>query len=107
MLIDNQCSIYEHRPRTCRTYDCRVFAAAGLDDTDERQFGPGSAPPRRPGGSSRLPRSTHAGSHLAVRAAAAYLEEHPNVLRHYRRSGDRDSARRAGDPDPRRVPRAR
>src|ERR1700722_9642154 len=31
MLIDNRCSIYEHRPRTCRTYDCRVLPAAGLD----------------------------------------------------------------------------
>lgn len=30
MFIDNQCSIYEHRPHTCRTYDCRVFPAAGL-----------------------------------------------------------------------------
>ena len=39
MLIDNRCSIYEHRPRTCRTYDCRVFAATGLDaaDGDERK----------------------------------------------------------------------
>lgn len=31
MLIDGGCSIYEHRPRTCRMYDCRVFAAAGVD----------------------------------------------------------------------------
>ena len=31
MLVDGACSIYEHRPRTCRTYDCRVFAAAGID----------------------------------------------------------------------------
>ncbi len=30
MLIDGACSIYEHRPRTCRAYDCRVFAASGL-----------------------------------------------------------------------------
>jgi Fe-S-cluster containining protein len=30
MLVEGQCSIYEHRPRTCRTYDCRVFAAAGV-----------------------------------------------------------------------------
>jgi len=30
MLIDGACSIYVHRPRTCRTYDCRVFAASGL-----------------------------------------------------------------------------
>ena len=31
MLIDGACSIYEHRPRTCRTYDCRIFPATGLD----------------------------------------------------------------------------
>ena len=30
MLVDNQCSIYEHRPQTCRTYDCRAFAATGI-----------------------------------------------------------------------------
>ena len=30
MLVDGRCSIYEHRPRTCRTYDCRVFAAADV-----------------------------------------------------------------------------
>jgi Fe-S-cluster containining protein len=31
MLIDNACSIYEHRPKTCRTYDCRLFAATGVE----------------------------------------------------------------------------
>jgi hypothetical protein len=31
-----RCTIYAHRPLTCRTYDCRVFAAAGIDaDRDE------------------------------------------------------------------------
>jgi uncharacterized protein len=25
-----RCAIYDHRPRTCRVYDCRVFAAAGI-----------------------------------------------------------------------------
>ncbi len=30
MLVDGACSIYEHRPRTCRTYDCRIFAATGV-----------------------------------------------------------------------------
>ena len=35
MLIDNRCSIYEHRPQTCRTYDCRVFPAAGVELEDE------------------------------------------------------------------------
>lgn len=31
MLIDSKCSIYEHRPRTCRTYDCRMFPATGIE----------------------------------------------------------------------------
>lgn len=30
MLGNAGCRIYEHRPRTCRTYDCRVFAAADV-----------------------------------------------------------------------------
>lgn len=30
MLSDSGCTIYAHRPRTCRTYDCRIFAAAGV-----------------------------------------------------------------------------
>ncbi len=30
MLVDNECSIYEHRPQACRDYDCRVLAATGL-----------------------------------------------------------------------------
>ena len=36
MLVDDKCSIYEHRPRACRTYDCRVFAAAGLVVDDDK-----------------------------------------------------------------------
>lgn len=35
MLADGACSIYEHRPRTCRTYDCRVFAATGISPEDD------------------------------------------------------------------------
>jgi Fe-S-cluster containining protein len=30
MLVDDKCSIYEYRPQTCRSYDCRVFAATGI-----------------------------------------------------------------------------
>lgn len=36
MLTDDGCSIYAHRPRACRTYDCRIFAATGID-VDEAQ----------------------------------------------------------------------
>ena len=30
MLVDGLCSIYDDRPRTCRSYDCRIFAAADV-----------------------------------------------------------------------------
>jgi uncharacterized protein len=35
MLINDRCSIYEHRPFTCRTYDCRIFAATGVAVGDD------------------------------------------------------------------------
>lgn len=31
MLADDGCSIYAVRPRACRTYDCRVFPASGVE----------------------------------------------------------------------------
>jgi Fe-S-cluster containining protein len=34
LLVGGRCSIYEDRPRTCRTYDCRVFAATGVAPDD-------------------------------------------------------------------------
>jgi Fe-S-cluster containining protein len=37
MLADNKCSIYEYRPQTCRSYDCRMFAATGVEPDAETQ----------------------------------------------------------------------
>jgi Fe-S-cluster containining protein len=39
-LLDEtgRCTIYARRPLTCRTYDCRVFAAAGID-ADREEIG--------------------------------------------------------------------
>ncbi len=77
MLRDRACSIYDDRPRTCRTYDCRVFAAAGLSavaddkpDIDRR---------------ARLWEFSYAtdadrARHDAVRTAATALREHPDLL---------------------------
>jgi hypothetical protein len=31
MLQSGKCSIYHDRPQTCLDYDCRIFAAAGID----------------------------------------------------------------------------
>jgi Fe-S-cluster containining protein len=36
MLGEAGCTIYEHRPRTCRVYDCRVFAAAGVEPDEDQ-----------------------------------------------------------------------
>ena len=67
---DGSCTIYDHRPRTCRVYDCRVFAAAGVDADRE-------AITRQ----SRRWRFTYPASedgeeHEAVRAAARFLRDH-------------------------------
>jgi len=37
MLVDNQCSIYVDRPQTCRSYDCRIFAATGVPVDQQTQ----------------------------------------------------------------------
>ena len=36
MYTGGGCSIYANRPETCRTYDCRVFTAAGMNAGPER-----------------------------------------------------------------------
>jgi len=35
MLGEHGCTIYEHRPRACRVYDCRIFAVAGVEPVDK------------------------------------------------------------------------
>jgi hypothetical protein len=35
-MRDGCCSIYQGRPQTCRDYDCRIYAAAGLDPDGDR-----------------------------------------------------------------------
>ncbi len=77
MLIDDKCSIYDHRPQTCRAYDCRIFAASGIDADPEKveitrrtrrwQFGFSTDDDRT--------------RHLAVQAGASYLAAHPVLLR--------------------------
>ncbi len=77
MLIDNRCSIYRHRPRACRTYDCRIFPAAGLgiDDDDKVLI---ARQARR--WQFRFPTEADRLQHEAVRAAATFLDQHPELL---------------------------
>jgi len=77
MLVDDRCSIYEHRPRACRTYDCRVFPASGVEAD-------AAAQPDLARRVSRW-RFTYDGPddhrrHDAVRAAAAFLRRHADAL---------------------------
>jgi len=69
MLTGGRCSIYEQRPLTCRTYDCRVFAAAGIAaDSD---------PITRQARRWRFSHPTRddRDQHAAVRAAARFVRE--------------------------------
>jgi Fe-S-cluster containining protein len=67
MLTTDGCSIYEHRPRTCRTYDCRVFPATGLAPDDDQVLIAARA--ARWGFS--FPAAEDREAHAAVRAASA------------------------------------
>jgi hypothetical protein len=76
MLVDGRCSIYEHRPRTCRTYDCRVFAAAEVGTGEDQVLIHLRARRWRFGYATEADRTRHA----AVRAAAAHLRAHAGEL---------------------------
>ena len=77
MLVDDKCSIYEHRPRTCRVYDCRVFPAAGvaIEDADKVLIDQRAKRWRfsYATGDDRV-------RHEAVQAAATFLDEHGAVV---------------------------
>ena len=77
MLVEGKCSIYEHRPRACRTYDCRVFPATGLDaDDDDKPLIAERARRWR----FSYPTGTDRADHDAVLAAAAFVRDHPDDL---------------------------
>jgi Fe-S-cluster containining protein len=71
MLVDNRCSIYDHRPRVCRSYDCRIFAASGTE-VDELDEGIGQRARRW---RFELPTDTDRAEYQAVRLAGAFLDE--------------------------------
>ncbi len=72
MLVDDLCTIYDHRPRTCRTYDCRVLAAADLtlDDATKAAIAERVSQWR-----FSHPTAEDEREHRAVRDAAAFVGE--------------------------------
>jgi Fe-S-cluster containining protein len=77
MLVDDRCSIYEHRPMTCRKFDCRVLSAAGLDPD-----GPGqeALTERVLAWRFDVRAQRDRVARDAVRAAVAYLDAHPECF---------------------------
>ena len=77
MLVDDRCSIYEDRPQTCRKFDCRVLSAAGLEPD-----GPGQdeLADRVRSWQFGLDTVRDRGARDAVRAAVAFLDEHPECF---------------------------
>lgn len=72
MFTARQCSIYRDRPQTCRDYDCRVFAAAGIEAGGaEREIINRRVREWQFSYSTDTERATHD----AVRAAAAFIRD--------------------------------
>jgi uncharacterized protein len=77
MLVDGKCSIYAHRPQTCRSYDCRVFPAAGIaaGDHDKELI---NLRIRR--WKFSYPTEGDRNEQFAVQAAARFLREHADCF---------------------------
>ncbi len=78
MLIEDRCSIYDDRPRACRTYDCRVFPATGTEPDGVGQEPIVERVRRWRFDLQTTPDEVAQGE--ALRAAAAYLRGHPEVF---------------------------
>ena len=73
MFENGRCSIYSSRPETCRTYDCRVFAAAGMNaGPDKTVINERIASWRFDYADAQDERR-----HRAVTAAANFMRQHP------------------------------
>jgi len=73
MLEKGKCVIYEHRPLTCRNYDCRVFTAAGIAAGGDDKAVINQRVERW---KFSYPTESDRNEHLAVRAAATFIREH-------------------------------
>ena len=72
MFANGNCTIYSHRPETCRTYDCRVFAAASVNAGEGRT----EINERIASWRFEYPTPRDREEHRAVTAAANFLRQH-------------------------------
>ena len=71
MFKDRSCSIYAQRPRTCRDYDCRIFAAAGINAGEGKDV----INERVQAWTFTYESENEKRAHAAVRAAAAFIRD--------------------------------
>jgi len=74
MLKGVKCSIYNFRPKTCRIYDCRIFAAAGISADDG---GNALIAKQAKRWKFNYPAKRDRAEHSAVKAAAKFIRQHP------------------------------
>jgi len=72
MLHAGKCSIYTDRPQTCRDYDCRIFAAAGIDAGGEDKH---VINRRVRAWRFTYPTDAERKAHEAIRATAAFIRD--------------------------------
>jgi uncharacterized protein len=77
MFLHDACSIYENRPLTCRQYDCRIFAAAGIDAGDGKDKILITERSRQ--WEFAYPSENDLLQHNAVKTAARFLAGHPDL----------------------------
>ncbi len=77
LLGETGCTIYAERPRTCRRFDCRLFAAAGLPAGGADKAGINDRAARW---AFAYPRTEDAQAHAAVRAAAAFIRDQADAF---------------------------
>jgi len=87
-LSDRACSIYPDRPRTCRDYDCRIYAATGLVPAGDRPVISKRVASWR---FSFPARQDHA-EWTAVRRAAEFIGQHPQLFPATMRAGSPTAA---------------
>jgi hypothetical protein len=88
MLRAGRCSIYSDRPRTCRDYDCRVYAAAGLLPDGDRPVIHERVGAWRFG----IDSSADQDAAVAVRRAAQFIRRHASAFPPAMRAGSATAA---------------
>lgn len=85
LLKPSGCSVYANRPQTCRNYDCRIFAAAGIAAGGREKAGINA---RVEGWIFSYPTARDRLEHDAVRAATAFIRDNAGSFPGGRVPGD-------------------